>query len=206
MQERHRQEVGCFIKKVVDIPSESLEQFYTYATSRNLAKGEDFIREGEICNEIMFIHRGSFRYYLLTAEKEHTKDFSPEKTFCTAYTSLVTHTPSRLYIAALEAAEVSVWQGDYLLSLADKDLFWQTFVRRMADYLYIRKEKREISFLLDDAIKRYQHFLSEFPTLAQFHEVSEKVPQHYIASYLGMTPETLSRVKRSLKEVKKSLM
>jgi hypothetical protein len=144
---------------------------------------------------------------LLRADKEHTKDISLEQTFCTAYTSLVTQTPSHLYIAALEPAKIFVWSGDYLLSLADKELGWQTFVRCMADFLYIRKEKREISFLLDDAVKRYQHFLSEFPTVAQFHEVSEKVPQHYHCFVFGHdTRNTLAGQTFAKSNLKKSLM
>jgi hypothetical protein len=81
----------------------------------------------------------------------------------------------------------------YLQPLWDGSLPWQTWARRVAQGLYIRKEQREITFLRDSALERYQRFLREFP------DVVERVPQHYVASYLGITPEALSRLKRSRK-------
>lgn len=174
--------------------------FCDEAKERSYLKGQDFIRAGEMCRELIFIHGGAFRYYLLTQERDHTKDFSPEGTFCTAFTSLVTRTPSAIYIAALEEAEVSVWGAEAFTGRAETSLAWQRLFRLLAQGLYIRKEQREISLLVDDALGRYLRFQRTFPSLAGFEDVEERVPQHMIASYLGMTPETLSRVRRELRK------
>jgi CRP-like cAMP-binding protein len=201
MLEPHYQQIKIFVGNRVSLPEKDLEAFCTEATERHYSKGQDFIRASEVCQELLFIHQGAFRYYLLTEGKDHTKDFSPEGTFCTAFTSLVTQTPSDIYIAALEPAQVSVWNSEAFMSRAENSLSWQKLFRLLAQGLYIRKEQREISLLSDDALRRYLRFQETFPSLADFQDVEERVPQHMIASYLGMTPETLSRVRR---EVKKS--
>jgi CRP-like cAMP-binding protein len=197
--EPHYQQIKTFLGNLLSLPETELRSFCADAQPRSYSKGQDFIRAGDTCHELLFIHRGAFRYYLLTDDKDHTKDFSPEGTFCTAFTSLVTRKPSAIYIAALEDAEVSVWPGEAFTKRAETSLAWQKLFRLFAQGLYIRKEQREISLLADDARGRYLHFQKTFPSLANFKDVEERVPQHMIASYLGLTPETLSRVRRELK-------
>jgi CRP-like cAMP-binding protein len=198
MLEPHYQQIKTFVGNLISLPETDLGAFCNEAGSRHYSKGQDFIRAGEVCQELLFIHGGAFRYYLLTDNKDHTKDFSPEGTFCTAFTSLVTRTPSDIYIAALEDAEVSVWRVGALLERAEGSLAWQKLFRLLVQGLYIRKEQREISLLTNDAKGRYLHFQTTFPSLAKFKNVEERVPQHMVASYLGVTPETLSRVRREL--------
>jgi CRP-like cAMP-binding protein len=200
MKKAHRQQISAFIQSLTTLPDAEVMSFCDAAKERSYPKGQDFIRAGEVCCELIFIHQGTFRYYLLTQEREHTKDFSPEGTFCTAFTSLVTRTPSAIYIAALEDADVSVWQAEAFTQRAETSLAWQRLFRLLAQGLYIRKEQREISLLVDDAQGRYLRFQRTFPSLAEFKDVEERVPQHMIASYLGMTPETLSRVRRELRK------
>jgi CRP-like cAMP-binding protein len=196
----HKEHIQRFIQSLTTLSAADITAFCEDAKERGYAKGEDFVQAGEVCQELLFIHQGAFRYYLLTQEKEHTKDFSPEGTFCTAFTSLVTQTPSEIFIAALEPAQVSVWSAEAFTSRAEHSLAWQKLFRLLAQGLYIRKEQREISLLADDAMQRYLRFQETFPSLADFQDVEERVSQHMIASYLGMTPETLSRVRRELKK------
>ena len=199
MHEEHKVQIREFVRRLVPIPEAELEAFCQRATYRDVPAGTDLVRAGEVCHELWFIHEGTFRYYLLTHGQEYTKDFSPRQSLCTALTSLVTQTPSQIYLGALENAHISVWDGEYILELFDSTLPWQTLARRLIQWLYIRKESREVSFLTENALERYQRFLREFPSIAGFEDVSERVPQHHIASYLGMTPETLSRVRRQLR-------
>jgi CRP-like cAMP-binding protein len=200
MLEPHQHQVKTFLGRITSLPETEILSFCDAAKERSYLKSQEFARAGEVCHELMFIHRGAFRYYLLTQDKEHTKDFSSEGTFCTAFTSLVTQTPSAIYIAALEDAEVSVWQAEAFTQRAEHSFAWQKLFRLLAQQLYIRKEQREISLLADDALQRYLRFQKTFPSLAGFMDVEERVPQHMIASYLGMTPETLSRVRRELRK------
>jgi CRP-like cAMP-binding protein len=200
VNETRRKQIKTFLGSITSLPETEILSFCEAAKSRSYSKNQDFIRAGEVCQELFFIHQGAFRYYLLAEGKEHTKDFSPEGTFCTAFTSLVTRTPSAIYIGALEDAEVSVWGSEAFTGRAETSLAWQKLFRLFAQGLYIRKEQREISLLADDAKQRYLHFQKTFPSLANFKDVEERVPQHMIASYLGLTPETLSRVRRELRK------
>jgi CRP-like cAMP-binding protein len=199
MDEAHRSQIRAFTARIVPIPEAELEAFCLRANYREIPAGTDLVREGEVGQELWFIHTGTFRYYLLTDGEEHTKDFSPALSFCTALTSFVTETPSQIYLSALQDAQISVWDGDYVLKLFDSSSPWQTLARRLVQSLYIRKERREVSFLTENALERYRRFQAEFPTIAHSEDAAERVPQHLIASYLGMTPETLSRVRRKLK-------
>jgi CRP-like cAMP-binding protein len=199
MDALHQHQVLEFIGQIVNIPKAELETFCQQASYREIHAGTDLVRAGEVCRELWFIHTGTFRYYLLTNGQDHTKDFSPRLSLCTALTSLVTRTPSQIYISAIQKAQISVWNGDDILERFNSNLPWQTLARRLIEGLYIRKERREVSFLTENASARYRRFQSEFHSIAHGEDTSERVPQHYIASYLGMTPETLSRVRRKLR-------
>jgi CRP-like cAMP-binding protein len=194
MQTQKIEEITRFIQRIVPIPNDEVAVFCERATPKRFARHEEFIRQGEVCEQLLFIHQGLFRYAFLTESDEHTKDFAVDTSnpFCTAFTSLMTKLPSQISIEALEETQASCWSSDYLQELWDGSLLWQTWARRMAQGMYIRKEQREITFLRDSALERYQGFLRDFP------EVVERVPQHYVASYLGITPEALSRLRRSL--------
>jgi CRP-like cAMP-binding protein len=194
MHAQQIEEITRFIQRLVPIPTDEIAAFCAHATTKRLAKHEEFVRQGEVCQQLLFIHRGLLRYAFLTETDEHTKDFAVDTSnpFCTAFTSLMTNSPSQISIDALEETDASCWSIDYLQGLWDGSLPWQTWARRMAQGMYIRKEQREITFLRDSALVRYQRFLRDFP------EVVERVPQHYVASYLGITPEALSRLRRNL--------
>jgi CRP-like cAMP-binding protein len=90
--------------------------------------------------------------------------------------------------------ELVGWPYQLRLDLYASDMEWQKLGRRIAELLYIRKEQRELSFLLLDAPARYQRFC------AQFGQQADRIPQYYIASYLGIRPQSLSRLRKTLSE------
>lgn len=184
-----------FVQNVVPtMLKEDVTAFSSKAKKREFQKGELFIREGMVCKQLLFIHRGLFRYYLLHEGNDLTKDFAVDtlNPFCTAYTSFIFQKPAEIWIKAEELSEVLVWDSSDVLPLFEEHFKWLLFAKRMGEWLYSRKEQKEIELLKYSAEERYQHFLTDFPGLLQ------RVPQYHIATYLGITPESLSRIRSKL--------
>lgn len=171
-----------------------IEAFATKAKPRLIKKRDFFVKEGDVCDSLIFIEKGLFRYFILHEGNDTTKDFALDSAnpFCTAFTSFMSQSPSQIWIEALEDSTVLEWKGKDVLTLFETHPKWLLFSKRMAEHLYFRKEKREISFLKSSPEERYAEFLKDFPLLNQ------RVPQYMIASYLGIKPESLSRIRRRL--------
>ncbi len=154
-------------------------------------KDELFVKEGQVCDTLLFIQRGLFRYFFLHEGEDITKDFAVDSLnpFCTAYTSFTLQKPSEIWIESLEPSQVWTWKRSDVLPSFQEDPFWLRFSKRMAEQLFYRKEQKEIEFLKCSAPERYINFLRDFPG------VDQRVPQYKVASYLGITPESLSRIR-----------
>lgn len=172
-----------------DIRQQDIEEFQSIGKLKVLNKQDFFIKENKTCTQLGFCVKGGFKYYLLNNGKEYIKDFVFENTFFTAFTSFILQKPSELYIQALEECEILIWDYETVNYWLKEKVGWQEFGRKIAEQLYIRKEKREIALLRDNAEVRYNQFLRDFP------QISQKIPQHLISSYLGITPEHLSRIR-----------
>lgn len=183
-----------FIQKIVRMDEQAIEEFAKKATTRKFKKKEIFVREEEVCHSLLFIQKGLFRYFILHEGNDSTKDFAVENInpFCTAFTSFITQSPSQIWIEALEDSTVLEWKDTDVLPLFEKNLHWILFAKKMAEKLFILKEKRELSFLKSTPLERYRAFLKDYPLLNQ------RIPQFMIASYLGLQPESLSRIRKRL--------
>ena len=189
-----QEQISNFINSIISIDEKELEEFNKNAQIENIKKGEVLVSEGKIADKLYFIHSGVFRYYLISQDgKDVTKDFAvdAQNPFCMAYSSFMTYQPSQIYIEALTDAEVSLWNKSYIHPLLTNNLNWLQFSQRVAMGMYIRKEKKEISLMKDLAPQRFEDFKNEFPDLI------DRIPQHYIATYLNITPESLSRIKKN---------
>ncbi|MBS0653906.1 MAG: cyclic nucleotide-binding domain-containing protein, partial [Verrucomicrobia bacterium] len=103
---------GSFIRKIVPGASnDEIKAFSSQAKSLEFQKGEFFVKEGQVCRTLLFIHRGLFRYYLLHEGKDITKDFAvdSQNPFCTSFTSFMLQKPSEIWIEALETSQVWAW-------------------------------------------------------------------------------------------------
>ncbi len=100
--------------------------------------------------------------------------------------------PSEIWIEAVEPCEVLVWERSDVVPLFEEHHQWLLFAKKMAERLFYRKEQKEIELLKCSAEERYRHFITDFPGLSQ------RVPQYHVASYLGITPESLSRIRSKL--------
>lgn len=159
---------------------------------RLLKKNEHFLSEGEHCESIAFIEKGSVRYYYQLEDKQVCKDFLLENGLVCSFGSLFSQEPSTIYIQALEETELVEMRYEDVLSLCEKYPIWQQLFRIILQEQIVRAEKREGAFLKDLPETRFHSLIAEHPT------IFKRVPLQYIASYLGMTRETLSRYRNKL--------
>ncbi|NOX88755.1 MAG: Crp/Fnr family transcriptional regulator [Calditrichaeota bacterium] len=183
-----------FLRSVTEIPDAEVEKISGIFKYKKLDKGEFFIRAGERPQTIGFIISGILRlYYLKDDGGEFTKSFCVENEMVAAYSALLLKEQSRLYIEALEDSSLLVASYESYEKISSGHICWQIINQKLAEALFIKKEKRESELLLDDAKTRYLKFLDDYPGL------EKKVKQHHIASYLGITPVSLSRIRSKLK-------
>ena len=148
---------------------------------------------------------GLFRYlYIDSQGNEYTKAFMAESSFLSSYSSMIRGEASYYFIEALEDAEVLAFRYDDWLLLRKTDPVWNDLLVRLLEKGYSVKERRERELLLldadggptavfVDAAARYLNFCAEYPDL------NERVKQHQVASFLGIKPESLSRIKKKSK-------
>ena len=155
-----------------------------------LPKNEYFIRENETANKIGFLQSGVVRAFFVNNEgKEYNKQFFVEPSIIGAYSSLLT---GRVNLIAQQAmTDCIVYSCNYkiLTNFFDKHPDLERLARKIAEFYFIEKEKKEIEIVLLDASQRYIIFQKEFPTLEQL------IPQFHIASYLGVSATQLSRIR-----------
>lgn len=158
--------------------------------SKALAKGEHLLLAGDVCREAAFIETGVFRSYINTGERDATFYFAAEGNLICDYPSFLPQAPSDKNIQALEAAEVRVISFEGLQALYGNVRSGERFGRLIAEEIFVDSMQQLASFYRDKPAVRYRNFVDRFPHLVQ------RVPQYYIASYVGIEPQSLSRIRR----------
>jgi len=175
------------------LPQERVEELFSIGIKKSIKAQDFFIRAGEKPRKIGFIFSGLFRY-VYTNEKgdEFTKAIMAENNFISSYSAMAQDRQSYFAIEALEDSQILEINWNKFMSLVNNNVFWLKFLMGFVEKGYIIKEKRERDLLLLDAKTRYKNFLYEFPNIDQ------RVKQGIIASYLGIKPETLSRIRKKI--------
>ncbi len=169
-----------------------IEALYDRMTSLDIAKGEYWLREGQVSSHIGFLISGVMRVYHLANDKEYTSyfNFGQRNPFVSSFTSFTKRIASQENIHAITDCSMIV------ISHADLEHLYETHPaidrlgRKMAEYNYMLALERIYSLQHRSAAERYNELLSIYPQLVNM------VPHHYIASYLGITPESLSRIRK----------
>jgi CRP-like cAMP-binding protein len=185
--------IAAYLGRFADLQVADIERLVAKGRSRVLEPGDSFCHLGQQTHEAGFIQAGIVRYLVTLPDgNESTKDFSFKGSFTLSFGSAALQRPAGVAIEAVVRTELLVWPYQTLLELYDSDMQWQKVGRRVAELLYVRKEQRELSFLLLDAEARYRQMR------AQFGAEADAIPQYFLASYLGVRPQSLSRLKRRI--------
>lgn len=157
---------------------------------RPVTAGELVVEPGGVSDDVAFIVRGCFRMFFLERDgSEHTAQIFTEGTFVGDYESFLLRTPADRWVQALEDGMLLLLSRQDQHALYASHVAFERFGRRLAEELYVVSARRYASFLRFDARARYEELVRARPELLQ------RVPQYVLASYLGVTPETLSRIR-----------
>jgi len=178
------------LQHIAPFDSETLEHLLSLFSEINLSKGTAFAQKGEYAKKIAFVKSGVLRaYYSNDKGEEYNKTFFTDNSFVGAYSSLITREKNLIDIQCL--SECTLLIADYQNITALYQTFPQVerLARILAEQFFVSKEKREIELVTLEAKDRYAIFQQEHPTLEQ------RIPQYHIASYLGVSPTQLSRIR-----------
>lgn len=177
----------------INIPEKEQEDLLSISKIRQIKKDEFFISEGQVPKKFGIVINGLFRYYYISDKgDEFTKGLILKGNVLAAYSAMLHQQKSLFYIQALEDAVVLEIDYNLWLELQMQNSFWDKLLITLLQKGYCIKEKRERELLLLDAEARYKIFLEEFPTL------EKRIKLQIIASYLGIKPESLSRIRKNI--------
>lgn len=185
--------INNYLSKVLDVPLEKVNLCSLHYEIKKIPKNHFLLQYGEICRYIYFVERGLLKMYSIDKNgKEHIIQFAPESWLISDRSSLYFNEKSIYYIEAVEDSEVLLLHPDFINkligefpnSLEKSDILLQKHIKSLQD--------RINSLLGETAEERYMKFIKMYPDLLM------RVPQWMIASYLGITPESLSRVRKEL--------
>jgi len=185
--------LSTFLTSNIDLKEAFLQLLFNACQVKQVNKGDYLLQPGETCTHSFFVKKGLLRQFSLDAKgKEHVLQFAPENWFMSDRDSVFFHEPAAYYIQALENTSVFLIDEPFLTNLAHKDPQFLDFNLNLL-HKHIRQLHKRVQLLLSaTAEERYLDFVHMYPDLML------RVPQIQIASYLGITPESLSRVRSDL--------
>jgi CRP-like cAMP-binding protein len=181
-----------FLKSSTEFDQEAFDMALPYFETRHLKKGELFIESDRMCRYFAFVVSGIMRAFNYEGGDETTTCLCNENAFASSTVSLITQTPSIDSVQALGDTDLLMISYAHLQELYKRSPFWQSVGRIIAE--------KEIMFFQNTswrnskmpAMEKYLTLLKENPG------ISNRIPLQYIASYLGIKPETLSRIRKKI--------
>ena len=181
------------VARHIHLEPEEVQIFTSIPQVRRLKKKEFLLRAGEVCRYESFVLKGCLRnYYLDDKGDEHILQFSVEDWWTSDLYSLLTQTPATQFIDALEDSSVALFDKDDLERLYHQVPKFERFFRIMLQNAFIAQQQRILQNIGSTGEERYLAFRKKYPSLEQ------RLPQHQIASFLGITPEFLSKIRGKL--------
>jgi CRP-like cAMP-binding protein len=183
------------ISRRITLTEAEFFHFTTFLHHKTYKKKEFLHKAGEVSKTLSFVNEGCFRTYSIDKTgEEHILQFSLEDWWVGDAYSALTHKPSIYYIEALEDSDVYFIDYQYMEQMYAEIPKFERFFRILSQNRFIALEERINGELSASAEERYLDLLTRYPTLTQ------RVPQQYIASFLGIQPPSLSRIRKQLAE------
>ncbi|MDO9373052.1 MAG: Crp/Fnr family transcriptional regulator [Ferruginibacter sp.] len=177
----------------VPLTAEEEKQIKQYLTPKKLRKKQYLLQEGDVCRSVAFVEKGALRAYSVDDKGgEHIIQFGLEGWTIADLFSFLTGEPATYNIDAIEDSELVLISKSAQEELLQRFPKYETFTRLNITGAYLAMQRRLTSIISFTLEERYTNFISLYPDIAQ------RVPQHMIASYMGLTPETLSRVRQKM--------
>jgi len=171
------------------LSEKSKSELLKYISTKKIAKGDFVLKHGEICKHIYYVNSGFLRIFYYKNGKNITEWFASPSHFCFSIASFFAATPSNLVIEAIDDSEVIYLSKEGLENLKKTNLEIANLLIELYSGSLIASQKRMESIQFETAKQRYSNLMKEQPSILN------KVPLHYIATYLGITQETLSRIR-----------
>jgi CRP-like cAMP-binding protein len=182
-----------YISNKLPLSDYQFEQIIPFLHKRTLHRGEVLLRAGEVCRHTTFVERGCLRSYVTDEKgKEHIINFAPENWWIADQNSVKNHVPAMFNIEAIEDSEVVLMPGDIPDRLEKIVPGAIKMFTTLSQNSMFALQKRLVNLLSATADDRYHDFLETYPSLAL------RLPQKMIASYIGVAPESLSRIRSQI--------
>ncbi|UWY28295.1 Crp/Fnr family transcriptional regulator [Flavobacterium sp. TR2] len=186
------QQIRDNFELMAKLSDEDWNTFSSKLIRQEFPKKTTILQTGHVENYLSFIEKGILRYYVPSENKDLTFAFVFDGEFTSGYDSFITRLPASYIIEAL--SDTILWSISHndLQDIYAKTKIGNTIGRLASEGLFLKKSKRELSLLNDSAEQRYRNLFIEKPHLIQ------KIPQKYLASYIGITPQALSRIRKRI--------
>ena len=186
---------NTYLTSNIDIDAEAITQLPQSCKMIHLKKGDFALREGETCRHTFFIESGLLKQYSIDGKgKEHILLFAPEQWFVTNIETVHFNRPSNYFIEAVEESRLLLIDEDLLTTLSMKNRTFLEFNNKLLYSHIMNLQNRVTQLQSSSAEERYLDFIQSHPKLMM------RIPQWMIAAYLGVTPESLSRVRAEIVE------
>jgi len=178
------------IKKSISLSSQAEQYIYSISKEKILSKGEILIREGQTVNKTFFVSKGSLRSFCVDKEgKEHTLQFAIKDWWISDFMAIYNKEPASLTVECISDSDVIEFNAQKLNEIYLQFPEFEPFQRKNLERHVVSLHKRILNQLQMTALERYNLFLEQYPNIHQH------VPNYHIASYLGITQQSLSRVR-----------
>lgn len=181
--------LACFVKKIYPVSEEAINYINQHSFVKEVERNDFLLKAGEVCQHLYFIRKGVIRAYIKEGKKDITTWITTENEIVTSIRGFDLQQPSLENMQAVEDCDLVGIDHSALQYLYEHYLEMNIVGRKLLEQYYRDAEERAYICRIPNAGKRYEHFLKTKGELAN------RIPLKYIASYLGMTIETMSRIR-----------